>query len=175
LILEVLRKTGNVIDSISYWTARTGRWLSFLIVMVMVYEVTMRYVFNAPTTWVYDTVTMMGATLYCCSWAYATKNHRHIRVDVLSSRFPPRARVLVQVLGDTCLFFPLFILFARICFIRLLYSWATNEIVWNGVFHPPLAPVRTVFFLGMTLHLVQGVVEFIRYIPVALRGGDYYA
>ena len=59
-----MRKVLTTIDAISDFTGRSVKWLAYAIILIMVYDVSMRYIFNAPTMWAYETVIMVGAAMY---------------------------------------------------------------------------------------------------------------
>ena len=77
-----MRATLRVIDSISEWTGKIIRWLCVVLVGVVVYGVILRYVFNSPTMWAYETSIMLGTTIYVLGWAYVHRHGGHIRVEV---------------------------------------------------------------------------------------------
>jgi TRAP-type mannitol/chloroaromatic compound transport system permease small subunit len=63
-------KLMNFIDKISEWTGVVISWLVIPLTAVVFYEVLLRYVFNNPTDWVYDTAWMLYSTLFLIGGAY---------------------------------------------------------------------------------------------------------
>ena len=56
--------------------------------------------------------------------AYALHENRHVRVDVLSSRFSPRVALIVETIGDLILLLPL-------CIVMVERSWPLLELAWR--------------------------------------------
>ncbi|WP_207436391.1 TRAP transporter small permease subunit, partial [Sabulibacter ruber] len=52
------------IDRISAWVGKTFAWCILLLTLAISYEVFMRYVFRAPTFWVYDASYMLYGALF---------------------------------------------------------------------------------------------------------------
>jgi len=100
-----MRKALQIIDSISEWTGKTGQWLSVSLVLVVTYEVIMRYVFNKPSLWPFDMACMMGLTLYVLAFAYVLRHKAHVRVDVFYTHLPSRGKAIIDILGALILFF----------------------------------------------------------------------
>jgi len=70
------------IDKISDWE---GKIFSFLIVVATIqvcFELILRYVFNAPTTWGLEMTLYLCSTTYVMSGAYAERYNAHIKVDI---------------------------------------------------------------------------------------------
>ena len=96
------------IDSINEFAGSISSWLIILMVFVILYEVIARYVFNAPTSWAFGDMRMIGGALIVLGWAYAELHNSHIRVDVFYTHLSPRKQAVVDIIGHLLLFFPLF-------------------------------------------------------------------
>lgn len=162
-----------VIDSISEWTGKIARWFWVAVVLVMTYEVTMRYAFNSPTMWAYETSMMIGTCAYVLAFAYAHRHHAHVRVDVLYTRLTSRSKAIIDVLGTLFLFFPLLILLSDMSFDVAWRAWVINEKSVETYWYPPIAPVRTAVALGLCLFVLQGGAHFYRDIYLLIRNKPY--
>ena len=105
--------TLRVIDSISRWVGQAVRWFAVALVCLGAYEVVMRYAFNSPTRWGYETLFMLGAALYVLSWAYVHLEHGHIRLDVFYGRLSARGKAIIDIVCATLFFFPLKLSFCK--------------------------------------------------------------
>ena len=47
------------------------------------FEIVMRYAFNAPTIWVHETTTLFCAILFIYAGSYCLACNRHIRIGIL--------------------------------------------------------------------------------------------
>lgn len=152
----------RIIDSISDRTGEIASWLAVVLVLLITQEVIMRFVFNAPSMWAFESSMMVGTSLYVLGWSYVLRHRAHVRVDVIYSLLPRRMKALIDVLGTLIMFFPLFIAITYSAFNWTVYSWAINEKMTETYWLPPIAPLRTVVLLAIIILLLQGVAHFIR-------------
>lgn len=74
-------------------------WLTFIAMLVSVYEVIMRYGFNAPTEWAHETTTFLVAAIFALGGPYALATNRHIQIRLLLDRLSPRKRSGLELLN----------------------------------------------------------------------------
>jgi len=164
-----MNKALKIIDSVSDWTGRLVSWLGPILVALITFEVTMRFVFNRPSMWAYETALMIGTTLYVFAWSYVHRYHEHIRVDIFYSRLSPRGRAIVDIIFALILFIPLYILFAYGSVDWAWKAWKTGEKMTETNWMPPLSPIRTVVAFGVILFVFQGIANFVRDIYLLVR------
>ena len=163
----------KIIDSISEWTGKTACWLALAIVVLISFEVTLRYVFNSPTIWGYETQLMVGGSLYALSWAYAQRYNSQIRIDVIYTRLSPRVRAGIDAFGTFFLFFPILGAFTYGAIGKAINAWVTGEVGTWFYWFPPLAPFRTVIAFGFLIFALQGLANFIRDAYFLVRNKNY--
>ena len=168
-----MRTLVRVIDSLSEWAGKTICWFCVALVMLMTFEVIMRYVFNAPTLWVYETSIMIGTTIYIVAWSYAHRHHSHVRVDVFYIRLSLRGKAIIDVVGDLLLFSPLIIILVYASVDWTWASWLEGEVMPQTGWYPPHAPLRTVVTMALCLFALQGGAQFIRDLYVLIRNKPY--
>lgn len=70
---------------------------------IILYEIVMRYVFDAPTIWVHETTTFLCASAFIYGGLYALSRDRHIRVVLIYDAVPRPARraldVVISLIG----------------------------------------------------------------------------
>ena len=96
------------------------------------------------------------------AFGYVHKLKGHVRVDVLYSRFSDRGKALVDVVLWFLFFLPAIGLLTYTGFNWAVYAWRTNEMSMMTYWYPPLAPVRTLLFIGMAMFFLQGLATLIR-------------
>jgi len=168
-----MRRILKVIDSVSLGTAQLAQWLCVVLVLVLSYEVTMRYVFNSPTVWVMQTSMMIGGAIIALGWCFVQQQRAHVRVDVFYGRFSPRTQAIVNVAGSLVFFFPFIGLLTRQAFLQFLSSVSMGERMPETAWYPPVYPIKFVLFLGFLLFLLQGVAQFARDVYFIARGQAY--
>jgi len=169
-----MRKALRVIDSISDWTGKLARWFCAGLVLVLTYEVMMRYAFNAPNVWAYETSVMIAGSMYVLFWSYDHRHHAHVRIDVFYTRLSPRGKAVIDVVGTLLFFFPLIILFSYTSATFTWRAWSIGErLNLTHCWFPPVAPLRTAVAIGILLFLLQGVAQFIRDLYLLIRNKAY--
>ncbi|HEY82669.1 MAG TPA: TRAP transporter small permease subunit [Dehalococcoidia bacterium] len=168
-----MRKLVRIIDSISGYAGGFAKWLAYLLVLVVVYDVLMRYVFNAPPMWAYDSAVMLGGTIYVLAWAYTHRYRGHVRVDVIYTHLSPRTKAIIDAAGTFFLLFPLLGILVHESFVWQWRAWKIGERFMETYFYPPAAPFRTMVLLGFCLLSLQAVAQFIRDLYFCLKNKPY--
>jgi len=168
-----MRKVFRVVDAISEKTGNVARWFGLLLILVVVYDVVARYVFNAPTIWGYEVGIALGMSLYCFGYAYTESKRGHVRVDVFYVHMPPRGRAIIDAVGGFIFFLPTIGLVVLAAWDKMWWSWNIMEKSVEGYWYPPWYPLRTMIFLGFTLLLIQGLVNLSRAVYHMVRGKEY--
>ena len=133
------------------------------LIAVMIYEVVVRRVFNAPTIWAIDITYMTNGTLFLIGGAYTLQKNAHVRIDFLSSRLPVRVQHTLNLLFYVCLFIPLMGLTSHATVLKAHKAYVRgtleNMSTWEPVVWPFLAGIA-IGVVGLTL---QVVIESIRH------------
>ncbi len=102
-------------------------WANILLILAIVTQVTMRYLFNQnfpkldEIQWhFYGLVTMIGIS-------FALVTDSHVRVDILHMQMSRRNQRLVEVVGILCLLVPFLYLMIDQGFDYFQHSWRVNE------------------------------------------------
>ena len=168
-----MRKLVRIIDAISGYAGGLMKWFAFALILVVVYDVVLRYVFNAPPVWAYDMVVMIGATLYVLAWAYTHRYHGHVRVDVIYAHLSPRKKAIIDAAGTLFLVFPLLAFLIKESFRWMWRSWEISERFMETYWYPPVAPFRTIIMLGFCLLLLQAIAELTRNLYFVAKNRPY--
>ena len=156
--MEALR----FIDKLSGWLALIGVPLSLILAIVVVYDVIMRYLFNAPTFWAYEISWMLYSANFLLGFAYVLRERAHIRVDVILDLFKPRVKAGIEAffLLTTLLVFCAGMVGFGIGF--AFESWKIREGSMLTMWAPPVYPIKTIIVVAFFVLGLQGVVELIR-------------
>lgn len=144
------------------FAAKLGAWLIIPMTLSLVYEVVLRYIFDNPTIWAYDTTYMMAGTLFMLGAAYALRNGSHVRADFLFSALRPRWQALIDVVLYAVVYFPAIWLFFSASLTFTMQSWQQSETYPSSPWMPIIYPLKTVMPLTLFLLLLQGVSEFLK-------------
>jgi len=168
-----MRKIFRAVDATSDWLGKFGRWLAVILIIVMVIEVTMRYGFNHPTMWAYESSLQLGCALYAFGYCYAQRHNAHVRVDVFYVHLSPRGKAWVDAICGVLMFLPLLALLVGASWAWMLKSWKIQEKMVETYWYPPYYPLRTVVALGWTMLAAQGLSQIIRNFYMVIRNKPY--
>lgn len=167
--MRTIRAILKVIDSISQWTGSSARWFCVALVLVGAYDTIMRYVFNAPTIWAYETMIMLGGAIYALGWAYNHLHKSHIRVDVFYTHLSPKGKAITDIVCTAIFFFPIIAILIKASVFWTWHAWKTGEVMIESYWYPPAAPFRTIIFVGICFFALQGLAQFIRDLYFVIR------
>lgn len=107
-----LNRICRTIDTMSEWTGRAIAWLVLLMVLIIVYDISMRYFFQIGSVALQELEWHLFAMLFLIGAAYTLKHDGHVRVDILyqSHWMGARGRAIVDIFGTVFLLFPFCIL-----------------------------------------------------------------
>jgi TRAP-type mannitol/chloroaromatic compound transport system permease small subunit len=158
------------IDSLSMWVGKSFGWLILVLTLGTSYEVFVRYVLVAPTTWAFDFSYITYGGLFLMAGAYTLSRNGHVRGDVIYRLWPPR----VQAGLDLTLYI-IFFLPAVLAWIYAGWQFAKMSIQFRevSIFSPagiPVFPLKALIPLTGVFLLIQGFAEIVRCI-LCLRLG----
>jgi TRAP-type mannitol/chloroaromatic compound transport system permease small subunit len=160
------------IDQLSVWVAKAVTLAVFAMVVTMAYDVILRYVFRAPTVWQYDTSYMLGGSVIILGSAYVHLKRRHVRVDLIYNRFPPRVRLILDVVFTLLFFFPLLTGLIVVSAADAIHAYQVKEFSEVGFWRPLMWPFKSVIPVGLAVLWLQGLANFIRDMHMLLKGKE---
>jgi TRAP-type mannitol/chloroaromatic compound transport system permease small subunit len=156
------------IDRVNGFTGAVAAWLVVPLILSMCWEVAARYVFNAPTIWAYELAYMLTGSSWMLGMAYTLSRGAHIRIDVISARFEPRTKAVIDIVGYLVLLLPFLVWVVTALDDRVLASYASHEKSGQSAWNPPIWPFRAVFLASFILLAIQVVAEVARSLAVLL-------
>jgi TRAP-type mannitol/chloroaromatic compound transport system permease small subunit len=85
----------RAVDRLNQFIGLSVTHLYLICVVITIYEVVMRYFFNAPTQWAFEIVMVVCATAWALSGGYISMRKSHIAITILHER-AKRSRALVS-------------------------------------------------------------------------------
>lgn len=148
-----LRLFIKLIDTFIEWTGKTASWLVLGLVLLICYDVAMRYLFQQGSVALQELEWHLFSLIFLLGSAYTLKHDEHVRVDIIyRSRFmSDNKRALVNIFGVILLLLPF-------CILILISSWpfVENAFYYNeGSPDPGGLPYR--FLLKASLLLAFGL------------------
>ncbi|MEJ2469796.1 MAG: TRAP transporter small permease subunit [Desulfuromonadales bacterium] len=154
-------KIDSLIDT---FNEKFGFYASYLIlplILVVVYEVIMRYGFNAPTSWAFELTVFLYGTHFSFALGYAHKHDTHVAIDVFESRLPERPRTILRIVVNLVMFLPAIGMLTFYTCTLAATSWQQWEHA-SSSWAPPIYPVKTLMAFGFILFFLQGIAKLIQ-------------
>ena len=157
-------------DRISLWFGKAFAWAIMIMAFSMGYEVLMRYVLGAPTSWAFDMSYMMYGTLFMMGGAYALSRDAHVRADFIYRLWRPRIQATVELVLYFLFFFP-----GIFALIVAGWAYASRSLRYLevSVMSPANIPIfhfKMIIVAAGVLLLIQGIARVFRCI-ICLRQG----
>lgn len=162
----------RTVDKLNLWVGHSFAWVILILTLGGAYEVFVRYLLRAPTTWAFDMSYMMYGALFLMAGAYTLSRNGHVRGDVIYRLWPPRVQAAVDLV--------LYLLFLLPGSAALLYSgWTFARRSWQqwevSIYSPagmPVYPMKTLIPIAGFLLVLQGLAEICRCL-MCLRDGQW--
>lgn len=161
-----------LIDSLSLWTGKAFSWLILVLTLGVSYEVFVRYVLSAPTTWAFDFSYITYGALFLMAGAYTLSRNGHVRADVIYRFLKPRTQASFDLVLYIIFFLPAVGAFMYSGYIYAEMSVRFREV---SIFSPagvPVFPLKTLIPITGSLLLLQGIAEIIRCV-LCIREGAW--
>jgi TRAP-type mannitol/chloroaromatic compound transport system permease small subunit len=164
--IRLVRKIDKFTDTTGTWVA----WLNVPLVLAVAYEVSARYLFDAPTIWSFDVTYMLYGTIFMLGSAYALHKGAHIRTDFFFEKWSTRTKGVIDSVAYIVFFFPSIFVFLLISWNEGWYAFTIGETSEQTPWRPILWPFKMVVPLTCLLLLIQGISETIKSVWAARTG-----
>ena len=158
----MLHSISNILEAISDLSGKVVSWLCLILVILMCYDVTMRYLFNQTSIAFFELEWHLFSLIFLLGAAYTFKHDKHVRVDVFYSKFSPRKKAWVNLIGTLVFLIPF-------CYIILKTSlqFANNSFqIKESSPDPGGLPARYLIkyaiSLGFLLLMLQAIAQALR-------------
>ncbi|HDG98156.1 MAG TPA: TRAP transporter small permease subunit [Desulfobacterales bacterium] len=136
--------------------------------LIVAFEVVMRYIFSCPTIWALE----VNQTLLCIYSAlaggYTLLHQGHVNVEIVYQHFGTKTRLVIDILT--------YFLFFGFIIILLWQTWdmavdsAMIKERSESLFGLPLYPAKISIVMGTLLILLQGIANFLRKVIALITG-----
>lgn len=125
--METLKKLTKNIETLSLFTGYFSAVFVILMVLVVFYDVMMRYFFNSGSIAMQELEWHFFAAVFLLGMAYTLKEDGHVRVDVFYDRMTEKEKAWVNVLGAIFFILPFCFVIAYSSWDFVSYSFAIQE------------------------------------------------
>lgn len=151
---------GSRLDRLSVFIGRVTMMLIVLLVGVMMYEVFMRYVIEAPTLWANELSLWLAGFVFLCAGLYAMQQRSHIRIFLLYDICPRwMQRTFDTISTALIVMFAFFLVYGGYGeALDKLHRWET----FGTAFDPPIpATIKPMILIVVGLVAIQAVINLV--------------
>ena len=119
-----------IIDSINSFNKRVGvfaSWFSGLLVIVVLYDILMRYFFKQSSPWIMELEWHLFSILFLLGAAFTFQVDRHVRVDLFYSKMSKREQARINLFGNLLFLLPWCVFIFKYSFSYALASYQIGE------------------------------------------------
>lgn len=152
-----------VSNSLSTLSRKQGELTSFMVyplLFIVVYEVFMRYVFNAPTTWGFEATTFLYGLHYMFGFAYTDVHDGHVKVDIFTAMLSSNKQIWIKILTNLVFFLPVMTCMT-IWAAKFAISSTLGQEVNSTSWAPPIWPLKILMAICFLFLLLQGISNLI--------------
>ncbi|MCR9250421.1 MAG: TRAP transporter small permease subunit [bacterium] len=147
----------NAIDTLNEYVGKAVSWLTTILVLVICFDVIMRYLFTWSSAAVFELEWHIFASIFMVGSAYALKHDKHVRVDLFYSKFSEKKKAWVNLIGTLIFLFPfcIVIIWTSIPFVQNSFRILETSPDPGGL--PARFIIKSTIPIGFILLLLQGV------------------
>lgn len=155
----------RAIDSLGRRIGRAVSWLVLAMVLISAANAVSRYALNLGSNAWLEAQWYLFSAVFLLAAAHTLERNEHIRIDILSNRFPRRVQLGIEIAGTLLFLLPMAALIAWLAWPVFLDSWTIGErssdagglIRW---------PVKLLIPVAFSLLVLQGVSELIKKVAI---------
>lgn len=155
----------RLVDRLNRRVGRIIMYLIFVMMGVLLFSSISRTVFGTSHIWIVEMSQFLMTGYYLLGGGYSMQLNSHVRMDLLYSRWSPRGKAIADAITICMLIFYLvFLLVGGISSTQYALEYGQkNYSAWA----PPLAPIKIIMCIGITMMLLQAIATFFRDLATA--------
>lgn len=144
-------------------------YLIFAMMGILLFAAISRSFFNTPHIWAMEMAQFTMASYYLIGGGFSLLIGAHVRMDVFYGEWSPKRKAITDAFTSVCLIFYLGVLIAG-GISSTKYTIMYNQHSYSA-WEPPLAPIKVIMLIGISLMLLQSIASFFQDIA-AVRGEE---
>ncbi len=169
--MNIANKIIKIIDAANEKVGSATAWLSFVLVLVVCYDVFTRYFLKVSSVAVQELEWHLFSVLFLLSAAYTLKNDGHVRVDVIYSRLNKKSKAVINLIGSILLLIPfsLMVVFTSKNFVYSSFQIMETSPDPGGL--PARFVLKSFLPISFIFLFLQGITLFLRSL-ITLKTGN---
>ena len=167
--MKIWSKIGLAIDNTNEWGGRVT-WLIIIYLMILgVYDVAMRYLFNSPSLWIWLTLQFAMVILACLAGGYALQKGAFVKLDLIYGHLSTRTKAILDMIT-----FSFTLLYCSVLVWKGIEAaqtaWTIHQMTSTAI-RLPLYHLKSLIPLGGLLVLLVAVKKFVLDTRIVLGKG----
>ena len=154
------------------WVGRSFAWCVFVLTAAVMYEVIMRYFFNAPTLWAFDFTIQMYGALIMMGGASAISTKSHVRADMYYNKLPEKGQGILDLILYLVFYVPGVFALTYAGYFYAKKAWIVGEKSWNSPAQIQVYFSKSLIPLAGLLLVIIGISEIFRCI-ICIKEGKW--
>ncbi len=147
------------VDAVNRVVGLIAMYLVYAMIGILFYSTISKNFFD-PSLWTLEMAQFAMVTYYLLGGGYSMQTGDHVRMDLLYSRWSDRTKATVDALTVLFLIFYLcLLLFGGISSTRYAIQYGEES---YSAWAPPMAPIKVIMCVGITLMLLQVIATFFK-------------
>jgi TRAP-type mannitol/chloroaromatic compound transport system permease small subunit len=162
----------NFADQFVVWVGRSFAWGIFILTAAVMYEVIMRYFFNAPTLWAFDFTIQMYGAVFMMGGASAMSTKTHVKADMYYNRLSEKGQAILDLILFICFYAPGVFALTYAGYFYAKKAWIVHETSWNSPAQIQIYFSKSLIPIAGLLLLIIGISEIFRCI-ICIKTGKW--
>jgi len=148
------------VDRANEYVGRVATYLIYFICLIVVIDVTLRYVFNDPAIWGQEATLFFFGAYFMLGVGYNLLHKRHVRVEIVYQYLPQRLKKIIDFCSSAFVMFFAVLLFWQggWMFVSSFVTQERSPSMWG----PLLYPYKIFIPIAAALLMLQVIAEVIR-------------
>ena len=160
-----------MIDRIIDLLGRSVAWLAFVMVIITIFVMVLRYGLDICAIMLQELVIYMHGLVFMLGLAYTLKHDGHVRVDLFYSRMRDRRRAIVNLTGHVVFLIPLSVTILVFSLPYARNSWLILEASPEVAGIPAVFLLKTLVPLAAILLILEALVLSITAVQSLIKRG----
>jgi TRAP-type mannitol/chloroaromatic compound transport system permease small subunit len=162
---RIIKAYVRYVDRVNRVIGRIVVYLVFVMMGVLLFSSSSRTFFAVSHIWTVEVGQFLLTGYYLLGGAYSMQLDAHVRMDLLYSAWSPKRKAVVDAITVCFLIFYLAVLLiGGISSTEYALTYGQKNF---SAWAPPLAPIKIVMVIGITLMLLQVIAVFFRDLATA--------
>ncbi|MEY2888243.1 MAG: hypothetical protein RL027_583 [Pseudomonadota bacterium] len=162
----------NFADQFVVWIGRAFAWGIFILTAAVMYEVIMRYFFNAPTLWAFDFTIQMYGAVFMMGGASAMSTKTHVKADMYYNKLSEKGQAILDLILFICFYAPGVFALTYAGYFYAKKAWIVHETSWNSPAQIQVYFSKSLIPIAGLLLLIIGISEIFRCI-ICIKTGKW--